>query len=82
MGEIKIDIPQDMETAFEEAFPGEDKAAAILHLVETEIARRRAADAMAERSFDDLVEVVLRMRDEPPYFTDADIRTAREELRR
>jgi hypothetical protein len=76
MGEIKINIPKDMETAFEEAFPGEDKAAAIMLLIEVEIAKRTA-----ERSFDDLVEEVLRLRDEPPYFTDEDIRKAREELR-
>ena len=82
MGEIKIDIPKDMETAFEEAFPGEDKAAAVLRLIQTEIARRQAAEAAAERSFDDIVEEVLRMPNEPPYFTDEDIRRAREELRR
>ena len=82
MGEIRIDIPKNMETAFEEAFPGEDKAAAVLRLIRTETARRQAADATAERSFDDIVEEVLRMRDEPPYFPDEDIRRAREELRR
>jgi hypothetical protein len=81
MGEIKINIPKDMEMAFEKAFPGEDKAAAILRLIESEIARRHGADATAERSFDDLVAEVLRLREEPPYFTDEDIRKAREELR-
>jgi hypothetical protein len=37
---------------------------------------------MAERSFDELVEEVLRLREEPPYVTDGDIRKARDELRR
>ncbi len=77
MGEIKINIPKGMETSFEEAFPGEDKAAAILRLIEIEIAKRAA-----ERSFDDLVAEVMRLRDEPPYFADEDIRRVREELRR
>ena len=76
MGEIRVDLPKDLEAAFKEAFPGEDKAAAILRLVELEIAKRTA-----ERSFDDLVDEVLRLRDELPYFTDEDIRRAREELR-
>ena len=82
MGEIKIDIPKDMEAAFEDAFPGEDKAAAVLRLIEAEIARRQDADAAAERNFEDIVEELLGLHQEPPYFTDEDIRKAREELRR
>jgi acetylornithine deacetylase/succinyl-diaminopimelate desuccinylase-like protein len=78
MGEIKIKIPEDMEAAFEKAFPDDDKAAAVLHLIEAEIARRHDT----ERKFEDIVEEVLRVRQEPPYFTDEDIRKAREELRR
>ncbi len=81
MGEIKINIPKDMEAAFEEAFPGEDKAAVVLHLIEVEIARRQDADAAEERSFEDIVEEVLRLRQEPPYFTDEDIRRLRVEGR-
>ena len=80
MGEIKIRIPKDLEADFEKAFPHEDKPAAVLHLIEAEIARRQAADT--ERKFEDLVEEVLRVRQEPPYFTDEDIRKVREELRR
>jgi hypothetical protein len=76
MGVIRIDIPKDMETAFERAFPDQDKAAAILRLIEIEIAKRTD-----DRSFGDLVDEVLHLRDEPPYFTDEDIRRAREELR-
>jgi predicted nucleic acid-binding protein len=45
MGEIKINIPKDMETAFEAAFPGEDKAGAILRLIQTEIAKPDRAPA-------------------------------------
>ncbi len=78
MGEIRIDIPKDMEAAFEEAFPGEDKAAAILRLIQAELGKRQTA----EESFDELVVAALRLRDEPPYFTDEDVRRAREELRR
>jgi|SwirhisoilCB2_FD_contig_31_20808060_length_438_multi_6_in_0_out_0_1 hypothetical protein len=80
MGEIKIDIPKDMEAAFEEAFPGEDKAAAILRVIRAEIAKRQNGDPVVDGNFDDLVAEVIRMRDEPPYFTDDDIRRAREEL--
>jgi hypothetical protein len=80
MGEIRIDIPKDIEAAFDAAFPGEDKAAAILRLIRAEIAKRQHADA--EETFDDLVAEALRLREEPPYFTDDDIRRAREELRR
>ena len=58
MGEIKIDIPKDMEAAFEEAFPDEDKAAAVLHLIEAEIARRQDAEAAAEGSLEGLLDVV------------------------
>ena len=78
MGEIKIRIPKDMKADFEKAFPDNDKAAAVLRLVEAEIARRQDA----ETKFEDIVEEVLRVRQEPPYFTDEDIRKAREELRR
>jgi hypothetical protein len=83
MGEIKIDIPQDMETAFEEVFPDEDKAAAILRLIRSEIARRQSSEALAgERSFEELVGEVMRLREEPPFVTGEDIRRAREELRK
>ena len=81
MSEIRVDIPKDMEAAFEEAFPVEDKAAAILHLIQAEIAKRQNGAPVVEDSFDDLVAEVMRLRDEPPYFTDEDIRRAREELR-
>ena len=82
MGEIKINIPKDMEKAFEEVFPGEDKAAAILRLIQSEIAKRQGSEAATDEwSFEELVEEVMRLRDEPPYFTDEDIRRAREELR-
>jgi hypothetical protein len=66
-----------MEMAFEEAFPGEDKAAAILRLVRAEIAKRQNGAPDAEDSLDDLIAEVMRLRDEPPYFTDDDIRRAR-----
>jgi hypothetical protein len=81
MGEIKVNIPKEMEAAFEKAFPGEDKAVALLRLIQAEIARRQDIGAVAERSFEDIVDEVLRLREEPPYFTDDDIRKARQELR-
>ena len=80
MGQIKIRIPEDMDAELEKAFPGEDKAAAILHIIEAEMARRRGPGM--EPKFEDLVEEVIRLRKEPPYVTDEDIRRAREELRR
>ena len=85
MGEIRIGIPKDMERAFEAAFPGEDKAAVVLRLIQAEIARRQKSGpgggVTTEEPFDGLVAEVLRLRDEPPYFTDEEIRRAREELR-
>ena len=78
MGEIKIRIPKNMEAAFQKAFPDDDKAAAVLRLVEAEIARRQDT----ERNFEDIVEEALRVRQQPPYFTDEEIRKIREELRR
>ena len=82
MGEIKVNIPKDMEAAFEEAFPGKDKAAAVLHLIRAEITKRQTTEAVAERNFEDIVDEILRLRREPPYFTDEDIRKVREELRK
>ncbi len=52
MGEIKLDIPGDMEAAFERAFRAEDKAAAVHRVIESEIARRQEADAASAQSFD------------------------------
>jgi hypothetical protein len=83
MGEIKINIPKDMEKAFEEVFPGQDKATAILRLIQSEITRRQNSEAAADdRSFEELVGEVMRLREEPPFVTDEDIRRAREELRK
>lgn len=82
MGEVKVNIPKDMEAAFEETFPGRDKAEAVLDLIRAEIARRQDIDASGEGNFDSIVEEVLRVRKEPPYFTDEDIQRARKELRK
>jgi hypothetical protein len=81
MGDIKIRIPKDMEATFEKAFPGEDKAAAVLRLVRAEIARLYGRGAAAEPSFDNLVEDVRHLREEPAYFADEDIRRERAEPR-
>jgi hypothetical protein len=80
MGEIKVNIPKEMEAAFDKVFAGEDKAVAVLALIRTEIAKRQKLDA--ETSFDELVDEVLRLREEPPYATDDEIRRIREELRK
>jgi hypothetical protein len=82
MGEISVNIPKDMEAAFEEAFPGRDKAAAVLDVIRAEIAKRQDADAAGETRFDELVDEVLRVREEPPFITDEEIRKIREELRK
>ena len=79
MGQIKVNIPKGMEAAFERAFPDEDKAAAILQIIEAEIARRGVE---AEARFEDIVEEVIRLRQQPPFFTDEEIRKVREELRK
>jgi hypothetical protein len=85
MGEIKIDIPKDMEAAFEEAFRGEDKATAVLRLIEVEIARRQDADERALRLRQEprgLVERLRQIRARSRPVTDDEIRQAREELRK
>jgi hypothetical protein len=83
MGEPKINIPKDMEKAFVEVFPGEDKAAAILRLIQSAIARRQSSEAATDEwSFEELVEEAMRLREEPPFVTDEEIRRAREELRK
>jgi hypothetical protein len=82
MGEVKVNIPEDLEAAFEEAFPGRDKASAVLDVVRSEIAKRQSAAAIGDSEFEAVVDEVLRLREQAPYFSDEDIRKAREALRK
>ena len=43
MGKIEIDVPQGMQAAFDEAFPGGDASKAVWKVIEREIERRRQA---------------------------------------
>ncbi len=85
MGEIKIDIPKDMEAAFEEAFSGVDKSAAVLRLIEAEIARRQDANERALRLRQEpggLVERLRQIRARSRPVSDDKIAQVREELRK
>ena len=79
MGRIEIDIPKDMERAFEEAFPGDDKSLAVWRVIRQEIERKQA-EAMRVRA-QSLVDLARQLRESGPAFTAKEIRDAREEGR-
>lgn len=79
MGEIRIDIPRDLERAFEAAFAGEDKAAAVLRVIREEIARRERLSTPT--STETLLDEILAFGSTAPSITDDEIRRIREELR-
>ena len=79
MGKIEISIPQDMESAFEEAFPGDDKAEAVWRIIRQEIERKRAAAGLTATK--SLVELAKELRASGPLFSAEDVQRAREEGR-
>ena len=79
MGKIEIDIPREMEHAFEEAFPGEDKAKAVWRIVQQEIERKRAAPIHGPKK--SLVELAKEIRASGPLYSAEDVQRAREEGR-
>lgn len=79
MGKIEISIPQDMESAFEEAFPGDDKAEAVWRIIRQEIERKRAAAGLTTTK--SLVELAKELRASGPLFSAEDVQRAREEGR-
>ena len=79
MSKIEIDIPKDLERAFEEAFPGSDKAAAVWRVIRQEIERKQAEAGVTRAG--SLVDLARRLRASGPSFTADEIRQAREEGR-
>ena len=59
MGEIRINIPKELEKAFDSAFPEDDKAAAVLRLIRQEIERKQDTEGAPEKS---LVEMANEIR--------------------
>jgi hypothetical protein len=79
MGKIEINIPRELENAFEEAFPGEDKAEAVWRIIRQEIERKRAAPVLSSKK--SLVELAKEIRASGPLFSAEDVQRAREEGR-
>jgi alkylhydroperoxidase family enzyme len=77
---MTIRIPDDVKEAFDKAFEGEDKDAVIARLLHEAAEKRVEAEGLAERRRD-AVDAILALRKQPPYFSDEDIRRAREEGR-
>ncbi len=77
---MTIRIPDDVKEAFDKAFEGEDKDAVIARLLQEAAERRRQAEGLAERRRK-AVDAILALRKQPPFFSDAEIKEAREEGR-
>ena len=81
---MTVHIPDDVKAAFDKAFEGEDKNAVVARLL-LEAAERRERGAAEEKrpevSLREAADQVLRLRKQPPYFSDAEIKQAREEGR-
>ena len=84
MGEIRINIPKDMEARLEAVFPGEDKSAVLLRLAQVAFgqvsaATKGEAPSQSNKSF---VELANEIRSRSRVVTEEEIRAAREELRK
>jgi hypothetical protein len=77
---MTVHIPDDVKAAFDRAFEGEDKNAVVARLL-LEAAEKRERGERREVSLREAADEVLRLRKLPPYFTDAEIKQAREEGR-
>jgi hypothetical protein len=81
---MTIRIPDDVKEAFDKAFEGEDKDAIVAQLIrDAAEAKARAATEEKERAKGrrEAVDRILALRKQPPYFSDAEIKRAREEGR-
>jgi predicted transcriptional regulator len=80
---MTIRIPDDVKEALDKAFEGRDKDAIIAQIIRDGLAVRAAqapeTDAAQRRC--EAVDAILALRKQPPYFTDAEIKQAREEGR-
>ncbi|MGO9460988.1 MAG: hypothetical protein ACLP1W_12880 [Rhodomicrobium sp.] len=80
---MTIRIPDDVKEALDKAFEGQDKDAIIAQIIRDGLAARglSAPDGdLAERRRK-AVDAILELRKQPPYFSDAEIKAAREEGR-
>jgi hypothetical protein len=82
MTKIELNITADLEQAIKAAYPGEDTAAVVVRIVEQQLKSTATTGATDDRIFDDAVQAVLRLRQEPPFAADDAIRTIRDEFRR
>ncbi len=81
---MTIRIPDEVAQAFDKAYEGEDKDAVIAQLIRAAAeAKARAATEEEEkaRRRREAVDAILALRKQPPYFSDAEIKQAREEGR-
>jgi len=79
---ITIRIPGDVTAAFDKAFEGEDKDAVLARLIREAIEKRGQYEAAKEESAvrrHEAVDEILALRSQPPYFSDTQIKQAREE---
>jgi hypothetical protein len=81
---MTIRIPDDVKAAFDKAFEGEDKDVAMTAIIREALDKRErrsaAVNASTERSRA-AVDAILELRRQAPFFTDAQIRQAREDGR-
>jgi hypothetical protein len=79
---MTIRIPDDVKEAFDKAFEGEDKDAIIAQFIREGLAAKaKTSEEDAARHRREAVDEILRLRKQPPYFSDAQIKQAREEGR-
>ena len=80
---MTIRIPDDVKEAFDKAFEGKDKDAVIADLIRRDLEQRTEAMQMKEDAPKrDLVAEFRKLRASMLPMTDAEIRQARDELRR
>ena len=81
---MTIRIPDDVKEAFDKAFEGEDKDAVIAALLRAAAGEKARAALAAEdvaRRRREAVDAILELRKKAPYFSDEEIKQAREEGR-
>ncbi len=81
---MTVHIPEDVKAAFDKAFEGEDKNAVVARLLLEAAEKRERGEPEGKRpevSLREAADVVLALRKLPPYFSDAEIKQAREEGR-
>ncbi len=80
MGEIKINIPKDIEAKLADMFPGENTAEALLRLAKVAL-QSQAGNGQAPTPRQSLLEMAAAIRASLPKISDENIRRLREEGR-